>query len=131
MYRRYADHPDWRTFFEAVRTARNVYLDAAGRASLDGLLRDYTFVRVGDLASLAFCNNWTEVDPDGCGYAIRVQGTSMTLSPDPFGGRTIEIEIEAREISRQSFGSAADAQRVVAAAPVVTLRGLVGGAAPA
>jgi hypothetical protein len=59
-----------------VRTARNAYLDDAGRASLDGLLRDYTFVRVGDLASLAFCNNWTEVDPDGCGYAIRVQGAS-------------------------------------------------------
>lgn len=131
VYRRYADHPDWRTFFETVTAARNAYLDAAGRASLDGLLRDYTFVRGGDLASLAFCNNWTEVDPDGCGYAIRVQGTSMILSPDPFGGRTIEIEIEAREIGRQSFGSAADAQRVVASAPVVTLRGLVGGAAPA
>jgi hypothetical protein len=54
---------------------------------------------------------------------MRLNGTSMFIIPDPFGGRTIEIEIEAREIGRQSFNSAADAQRVVASAPIITLRG--------
>lgn len=102
------------------------YLRAAGPA-LDKLLHDYRFVRAGDLASLALCNNWLEVDGDGCGYAIRLEGASLLISPDPFGGRTIPIEIDAREIAHQSFGSAADARRALASAPVVTLGGLVGG----
>jgi hypothetical protein len=60
---------------------------------------------------------------------MRLLGTSLFVSPDPFGGRTIEIEIDAREIGSQSFRSAADARRAVAAAKIVTLRGLVTGAA--
>jgi len=130
VYRRYAEHPEWSAFFAHVTAASDAYLRAAARlVSLDELLHDYTLVRAGDLASLAFCNNWTEVDSDGCGYAIRLKGTSMFVIPDPFGGRTIEIEIDAREIAHQSFDSAADAQRVVASAPVITLRGFVSGAA--
>ncbi len=124
VYRRYAEHPDWSAFFARVTAARDTYLRPV---SLDELLRDYTFVRAGDLASLAFCNNWTDVDPDGCDYAMRLKGTSLFIIPDPFGGRTIEIEIEAREIGHQPFDSAADAQRVVASAPVITLRGFVSG----
>jgi hypothetical protein len=127
VYRRYNEHPEWSAFFARVTAARDAYLRGAGSVSLEELLRDYTFVRAGDLASLAFCNNWTEVDSDGCGYAMRLKGTSMFVIPDPFGGRTIAIEIDAREIGHQSFGSAADAQRVVASAPVITLKGLVSG----
>jgi hypothetical protein len=129
VYRRYAENPEWRTFFTHVTAARDAYLRAARFVSLDELLRDYTFVRAGDLASLAFCNNWTNVDSDGCGYAMRLEGTSLFIIPDPFGGSTIEIEIEAREIAHQSFDSVADARRVVASAPVITLRGFASGAA--
>lgn len=127
VYRRYAEQPDWLTFFASVTAARDTYLRAAGPVSLDELLRDYRFVRAGDLASLAFCNNWTDVDSDGCGYAMRLQGTSLVVTPDPFEGRTIAIEIDAREIDHQSFASAEDARRVVASARVVTLRGRVSG----
>ena len=112
-----------------MKVARDEYLRAAGVGSLDELLRDYTFVRAGDLASLAFCNHWTNVDSDGCGYAMRLEGTSMSIIPDPFGGRAIEIAIDAREIARQSFDSVADARRAVALAPIVTLHGMVRGAA--
>jgi hypothetical protein len=129
VYRRYAEDPAWRTFFGDVTAARDAYLLAAGPAPLGQLLSDYTFVRAGDLASLAFCNNWTDVDADGCGYAMRLDGTSMFVAPDPFGGRTIEIAIDAREIGTQAFASAADARRVVASAPIVRLTGLVSGAA--
>jgi hypothetical protein len=129
VYRRYAEHPEWRAFFAQVTAAREAYLRAASPASLDELLRDYAFVRAGDLASLAFCNDWAEVDPDGCGYAMRLEGTALIFRPAPFGGRAIEIEIAAREIGQQTFESAAEARRVMAAAPLVTLRGLVRGAA--
>lgn len=129
VYRRYAGHPEWQAFFAEVMAARDAHLRAAGPGSLDELLRDYTFVRAGDLASLAFCNNWTYVDADECGYAMRFEGTSLVVTPDPFGGRTFAIEIEAREVGNQSFASAADARREVASAPMVRLQGRVSGEA--
>ena len=95
--------------------------------SLEELLRDYAFVRAGDLASLAFCNNWPDTADDGCGYSMRLEGASLFIVPDPFGGRTIEIAVDVREIDTQSFATAADARRAVAAAPIVTLKGLVKG----
>jgi hypothetical protein len=127
VYRRYAGHPEWRAFFGTVQAARDSYLGATRRWSLADLLRDYTFVRAGDLASLAFCNGWAETADDGCGYSMRLDGSTLTLTPDPFDGRTIDIEIEAHEIGRGSFASAANARTAVANAPVVTLRGQVKG----
>lgn len=55
-------------------------------------------MRASDLASLAFCNNWTDIDSDGCGYNMRLEGTTLFFDPDPFGRRTHEFEIEAKEI---------------------------------
>jgi hypothetical protein len=129
VYRRYAGHPEWMAFFAQVTAARDSYLAAAGHAPLDQLVRDYALVRAGDLASLAFCNSWPEVAADECGYAMRLEGTTLIVAPDPFGGRTIEIAIDAREIGTQSFASAADASGAVASAPIVELKGLVRGAA--
>lgn len=126
VYRRYADHPEWSAFFVEMASVRDSSL-VAGGGSLDQLLRDYWFVRAGDLASLAFCNNWPETADDGCGYAMRFDGTTLTLAPDPFDGRTIEIAIEARVIDNRRFESAEDARRVVASAPTVRVAGVVKG----
>lgn len=128
VYRRYAGHPEWTAFFAQVTTARDSYLAAAGQSSLDQLVRDYALVRAGDLASLAFCNSWAEVAADECGYAMHLEGTTLSIAPDPFGGSTIEIVIDAREIGTQSFASAADARGALASAPIVQLKGLVRGA---
>ena len=129
VYRRYSEQLDWIDFFAGVTAARDTYLRASGAGSLDQLLRDYAFVRAGDLASLAFCNDWTNTPDDGCGYSMRLDGTALTIVPDPFGGRMIEISIEAREIPNQRFASAHDARAVLTGAPVVTLRGTVRGSA--
>jgi hypothetical protein len=128
VYRRYADHPEWRAFFDEMRLARDSYLRAAGGHSLDEFLHDYWFVRAGDLASLAFCNNWVDTPDDGCGYAFHLEGTSLTIVPDPLVGRTLEIEIEARVIQNQPFASSAGARRALASAETVTLSGQVRGA---
>jgi hypothetical protein len=130
VYRRYSGHPEWIAFFAQVTAARDAYLGAAGHGSPAELVRDYTLVRAGDLASLAFCNNWLEVAAEECGYAMRLEGTTLLVAPDPFGGRTIEFDIDAREIGSQSFGSAAAAREAVASAPIVTLRGAIKGTAP-
>jgi hypothetical protein len=128
VYRRHAGRPEWDTFFDSMRSARDSFLHAAGGNSLEELFRDYWFVRAGDLASLAFCNNWADTPDDGCGYAFHLDGTSLTIVPDPLGGRTLEIEIAARVIQNRQFATSADARRALAAAQTVTLTGQVRGA---
>ena len=44
--------------------------------------------------------------------------------------RTVEIDIDAREIGSQSFNSGEGARQVVASAPIVRLTGLVKGTRP-
>lgn len=121
VYSRYAEHPEWQTFFADVTAARDANLRAAGADSLEALLRDYRYVRLGDLASLAFCNNWPRAQEFG--YAMALEGTSLVVTPDALNGRTVPIDIEAREIDDQSFTSAADARRVVSGAARVRLTG--------
>lgn len=127
VYRRHISHPEWRTFFTDIAAIRESHLSAAG-VSLGDLLHDYRFVRAADLASLAFCNSWAEIDGDGSGYVMRLDGVSLVVSPDPFDGQTIPITIEARQLRSDAFGSAAEAQRAVATSQVVILRGSVKGA---
>ena len=128
VYRRYAAAPEWRGFFAQVIALRDAYVDSAGDSSLEPLLRDYLLVRAGDLMSLAFCNNWPDVAAGECGYAMRLEGTTLVVEPDPFGGRSIAIEIEAREIGPQRFESAAAARELVRSASIVRLAGTVTGA---
>jgi hypothetical protein len=59
---------------------------------------------------------------------MRLDGNILRLEPDPFGGRTISIAIDAREIASQRFASAEKARRVLESATVVTLDGHVLGA---
>jgi hypothetical protein len=127
VYRRYRERPDWNGFFSEVQSAREAHRLAAGAPPLEQLLRDYALVRAGDLASLAFCNSWKDTADDGCGYGMRLEETTLLIGPDPFGGRTIDIEIEARELENRPFASVADAQRAAASAKIVKVRGKVSG----
>lgn len=128
VYRRYAEHPEWALFFAEMTSTRDSYLRVARVESLDELLRDYRLVRAGDLASLAFCNEWADTADDGCGYSMRFDGTTLTIDPDPLDGRTIDIDIAARVIDSERFDAVAEAQKAVATAPVITITGMVRGA---
>jgi hypothetical protein len=128
VYRQHAKNSDWTEFFADMTTARDSFLHAAGGDSLEALLSDYWFVRAGDLASLAFCNNWADTPDDGCGYSFHMAGTSLEILPDPLDGRSLEIEIDARVIENRRFASPPDVRRALASASTVTLRGQVRGA---
>ena len=128
VYRRYAENPEWAGFFAEMTATRDSYLRAVSVDSLDDLLRDYRFVRAGDLASLAFCNEWTDTEDEGCGYSMKWDGTTLTINPDPLEGRTIEIDIPARVINDERFGDPAEARRALSAAPEITVTGMVRGA---
>jgi hypothetical protein len=124
VYRRYRSDLGWAPFFSEMEAIRNRHLHAAAPLTLDDLLRDYFFVRAGDLASLAFCNGWTAVQSDDAGYAIRLEGSRLIISPDPFEGREVALEIIARELPNRPFRSASDAERAFSAAPSVAVKGV-------
>ncbi len=126
VYRRYRGDAEWMGFFDEMETARAEHLRRAGSRGLDGLLSDYFFVRMGDLVSLTFCNNWTDVQEES-GYAIRLDGTRVRITPDPFDGAVIPFEINARELSNRRYSSASDAAQAFRSARDVTLAGTASG----
>ncbi|MBZ0114843.1 MAG: DUF3891 family protein [Thermoanaerobaculia bacterium] len=128
VYRRYDGIPEWNSFFTSVLEKRDQFLDAYGLASAEQMLRDYALVRAGDLASLAFCTESTEIRSDGCGYEIRLLDRTLVFDPDPFAGRTVSLAVEGREIAATTFSSAVTARQTLESAPVVSLRGLAAGA---
>ncbi len=127
VYRRYRPDREWTRFFVTMEAARNRYLAQVASVTLDGLLQDYLFVRAGDLASLTFCNKWTDDQTDAAGYAMHVEGERLIVTPDPFAGHAFSIQIQARELPDQSFVSASEASRAYKAAPIVTIAGIVSG----
>jgi hypothetical protein len=128
VYRRYRGDEAWSAFFLMMEAARDRHLQRAPAATLDDLLRDYAFVRIGDLASLTFCNGWTEMQSDVSGHTVRLDNARLIISPDPFAGGMVKLEVEARELPTRAFGSTSDALGAYVAAPRTVLRGLaVGG----
>jgi hypothetical protein len=130
VYRRYRGTSSWDPFFVEMEVLRDTHLRAAGLSQVE-LLIDYSFVRLGDLVSLTFCNGWTEPQTDDAGevgYTIRLDGARLIVTPDPFEGREIAIEIAGREVPDRPFRSTADAQAAYGSAPEVTVAGVaVGG----
>jgi hypothetical protein len=125
IYRRYRDNPGWAPFFAGIETRRDRHLQSTA-FSLDDLFREYFFLRIGDLVSLTFCNGWTDaqLDDSGSGYAIRLEGTRLTIAPDPFEGREVHLEIAARELPDGTFRSADDARDAWSKAPQVLVHGV-------
>ena len=96
IFDRYRSDTAWTRFFAEMETMRREMLEASGLL-LPELLADYRFVGLGDVISLTFCNGWTDVqrfDP----WSVRLSGSQVFVSPDPFDGSTIPIGIEAKEI---------------------------------
>jgi len=126
IYARFRGDAEWDSFFADMEAQRDRYVALAG-ASLDELLRDYAFVRVGDLLSLTFCNAWTDAKTDEFGYTARLEGTNLTVQPDPFEGHSFALEIRARELPKQVYASEAEATAAFEAAPGRLLQGMISG----
>lgn len=127
IYRRYREDPEWVPFFVDMQCLRDSHLQASSDATLEELLSDYEFVRLGDLASLTFCNGWTDVQTDVPGYSIWLDNERLLIAPDPFEGHHVEFEIAARELPECSFESTSDAWQAFVKARRVMLTGVVSG----
>jgi hypothetical protein len=126
VYARYTADPGWQAFFAGMATLRSKFLAESG-LPLEVLLEDYRFLRLGDLISLAFCNAWTDEHHHGP-YVIRCAGTHVTISPDPFGGVRIPIDVQARLLAKRRYRNDADAAGEWIAAREVRIDGGVRGA---
>lgn len=124
VYNRFQNDADWASFFSGVEATRAGLLRESG-LPLDELVRDYAFLRLGDLISLAFCTGWTD-EHRFAGYAVRLSGDRVGVAPDLFGGQEVALEIAARDIPRTTFASDADLRAALAGAAETTLTGSVG-----
>jgi hypothetical protein len=68
------------------------------------------------------------LDDSGSGYAIRLDGTRLTITPDPFEGREVPLEVVARELPNRTFRSEAEAQDAFSRARTVLVKGVASGA---
>lgn len=129
IYRRYRTDPGWAQFFITLEAARDRQLRTTVTLTLEDLLREYCFLRIGDLVSLTFCNAWPDVQTDdaGSGYAIRLHGARLIVTPDPFEGREVPLEITARELPNRPFRSTSEARAVFEAARTVVVKGVAAG----
>ena len=116
-----AQDPAWSSFFRLMTRTRDELAARSGVAPED-LAADYPFVRTGDQLSLIFCNGWT-APLTGIGYKAILNGITLQISPDPFAGARIPLEVTARSLPSAPYASAADLRAALAAGPTVRLAG--------
>jgi len=122
VYDRYRHDPEWQDFFPALTALRDHYLHRAGGA-LKTLVRDYVYLRLGDLISLAFCTRATTAEALGP-WTIRLDGAHLHVTPSPFV-LDVTFAVEAREIPDVPYPNDAALRAAVAAAPSRALEGVV------
>ena len=125
VYDRFRGDGRWASFFVQMETMRDDRLRASG-LSFDDLLADYPFVRLGDLMSLAFCTGSTDRQRYGA-WTISLAGSRVVVTPDPFAGASIAIEIAARELPHRAFATDAELRDTLRGASTVMVRGHVAG----
>jgi hypothetical protein len=125
VYDRFRPDPAWTRFFTDIESARSTMLRTSG-LSLDELMADYPFVRLGDLISLVFCLGGTDAPRVG-DCSVQLSGTRVIVTPEAFGGAEIPIEVDAREIRNQPFRSDRELHAALGAANSIRLSGVVTG----
>jgi hypothetical protein len=125
VYDRFRSDREWTPFFAEMEAARDAMVRATDR-DLGELLSDSVFVRLADLISLTFCVGWEDEQRFG-GWAVRRVDARVVVTPDPFGGAEIPIEIDARTFVMRTFRSDAELRAALSEAKNVTLTGVLMG----
>ena len=126
LFDRYRTEATWRDFFTQMERLRAEQLAAAAPQTDDDLRADYAFVRMGDLLSLQFCDDWYEPQADGP-YMSTWDGERLTVTPDPFDGSEVPLTVTGRRLTVQMFASGAQLALAFDVAPIVTLTGVASG----
>jgi hypothetical protein len=124
VYDRFRADAEWTSFFSEMEAMRDAVLPAAG-VSHDELVRDYVYVRLGDLISLTFCTGWTDEHTYGEWRVRRDKSGRIIVSPDAFDLPEIPIDVTALELPDRPFPSDAEFREALANGKQVTLSGFV------
>jgi hypothetical protein len=133
VYRRFQHDPAWAGFFPTLERRRD---DLFGRVLAETgtapftFLQDYTVLGLCDLFSLVFCNGWREPHLME-GYEAVLEGDRLVVTPDPFGGAAIALDVPARALPSRPYWSQADLDAAWAEAEPARLTGCAIGARPA
>jgi len=127
LFEKYRSDPEWSAFFGRMEGLRAANLAAAGPRTEEELRRDYFFVRMADLLSLQFCDDWREPQRFG-DFESCWDGSRLTIVPDPFAGSSVSMTMTARRLPNIRFDARAAAD-AFAEAPLLTITGVAAGAA--
>ena len=120
VYGRFRGTPEWEAYFAARAQERENLLRQCARSSTM-LTADYTFLRLADLISLAFCTGWTREETHDR-WTVACEGTHVCVTPAD-AGLSIPIAVEATRLARQRFTSDAHLADAIARGTPVTLDG--------
>ena len=122
VYDRFRDDPAWRDFFPAMTALRDTHVGRSG-GDLKTLVRDYVYVRLGDLLSLTFCMR--AADPVSLGpWTIRLDGDTLHVTPNPFV-LDLPFAIAAREIPDMPYPTDQMLHTAIDDGPARALQGTV------
>lgn len=122
VYGRFRGRAEWDPFFERMTALRDEHLARSG-GDTDTLVRDYVYVRLGDLLSLTFCTRATQPEQLGP-WTMRLDGTRLHLTPNPFV-LDVSFAIEAREIPDVPYPSDEALRAAIAAGASRALEGVI------
>lgn len=113
LHRPHQGEEGWVGFFEALRSRREDLLEpSSSRLSCpeedleSELPRDYYFLELADLLSLAVCSRF-EGQIERGGYRFEVSGDSLGLDPFPLAGAT-RFRVRCRQIPKRPYADAID-----------------------
>jgi hypothetical protein len=126
IYERYRGDAEWTDFFATIAGMRDG-LAAQEQRTAEQLAHDYAFVRIGDLISLIFCQQWNEEQAFE-GWTFQRAGDRVLIAPDGFAEKEVPVAVVAREIADVRYDSDEALRQALRTAPRRTLTGACVGA---
>lgn len=121
VYDRFRTDEEWAGFFSTLEQLRDTMLREDG-GRMEDLEADYAFVRLGDLISLCFCTGWPEEQRYGR-WRVHRSGSDVIVTPDPFAGERIPIEVPARALMARPYRTGQELAAALRASEPTTLTG--------
>lgn len=121
--------PDWKPFFSSIFVLRDDLLEQLGLATgarREAFEIEYRAVFLGDTLSLQWCNGWRGPE-SALEYSATMDGDTLLVSPDPFGGATVPFRVLGRRIPARRYHDDADLRETLAATVPVDVAGAARG----
>lgn len=123
VYERYRSEAEWTPFFTTMEALREEMLERADVAR-DQLPADYVYLRLGDLISLCFCTARPDEQRIG-DWSVQWTDPVVLVSPDPFRGREIQMDVTANRVRLERVGSASELAAEINRGEAVVVSGTV------